>query len=253
MRKVLMTEMQIHGVRRKKASFFFYISLCLFFCFETTLLAQTKLDSLPLDKDFQFTNGLYTDVAELRTNRPKVLLETLGGSLVFMENSVLLKIEELHPKGYPNSTYDLNTIEVIVYQGLPFFRIDQDSTRGFTVYAGLRVRGRLSYFSYEQSYTDSVLISAYNPATGKPFRQQKMARDQVTQMRKVVNLATGERCDFELDNMYHLLADDPSLIKTLRAMPLEEARQKIERFLLIYDDRNPLYLPKITENKPIDD
>lgn len=221
------------------------LSLCL--CLGFTGFSQTSQDSLPLNKDFQFTDGLYENVAQLRSNQPAVQLATLGGSLVFMENNMLLKIETLHPKGYPEEPYNLKAVEVIAYQGLPFFRVDEDSLRGFTVYAGLRVRGRLSYYSYEEIYTDSVLISAYNPATGKPFRQQQVSRDQVVEMRKVVDLSTGERFDFELENMYHLLADDPSLIKTLKSMPEEEAQEKIERFLLIYDDRNPLYLPKISK------
>ncbi len=224
------------------AVFILNILLCLSFF---SALGQTSTDSLVLfNKDFQFKDGLYSNVEQLRANQPQMVLENLGGSLVWQENAYLLKIEELYPMGRPDLQLNLDDFEIITYKGLPFFKVFEDSIRGFTAYAGLRVRGRLSYFSYERSYTDSVMIKAYNPATGKPFRQQKMARPQRENIKKVINIATGQRFDFELENMFILLEDDPSLLKTLKALPRKEALEKMERFLLIYDDRNPLFLPK---------
>lgn len=219
------------------------LNLMLFF-FSTLVLGQTTDSLVLLNKDFQFKDGIYQNIGQLRTNQPQIALENLGGSLVWQENAYLLKIETLYPIGRPDLLFDLNEFEIITYKGLPFFRVFKDSIRKFTAYAGLRVRGRLSYYSYERPYTDSVIIKAYNPATGKPFRQQKIATSQFEDIKKVINIATGQLLDFSLDNMFILLKDDASLLKTLEALPAEEAREKMERFILIYDDRNPLYLPK---------
>lgn len=244
MRKKIIHTMASIGKGSKQIS----MLVCFFVIGLTFNMSAQTTDSLPLNKDFEFTNGLYKDVAQLRTNQPEVLLKHLSGSLVFMENDYLLKIEKLYPQGHPEMVYDLTEIEVVTYQGLPFFKVAEDSLRGYTSYAGLRVRGRLSYFSYEYAYQDSVMIKAYNPATGRPFRQQKVATPKVNEVRKVINIATGESLDFELENMYLLLADDPSLINTLKSLSPAEAREKMERFLLIYDDRNPLYLPQTKIN-----
>ena len=223
----------------------FTLLLCCCCCCYTMAWGQTNSDSLVLlNKDFQFRDGIYHNIEQLRANQPQIALENLGGSLVWQENAYLLKIETLYPMGRPDLEFKLDDFEIVTYKGLPFFRVFTDSIRGFTAYAALRVRGRLSYYSYERSYMDSVMIKAYNPATGQPFRQQKMARPQLENIKKVINIATGQLLDFTLDNMFLLLEDDPSLIKTLEALSVEEALKKMERFLLIYDDRNPLYLPK---------
>jgi len=238
MKKVIKQYLFPEGV----AAFILNTLLCLSFF---SALGQTSTDSLVLfNKDFQFKDGLYKNVEQLRSNQPQVALENLSGSLVWQENAYLLKVEELHPMGRPDLQFNLDDFEIITYKGLPFFKVFEDSVRAFTAYAGLRVRGHLSYFSYERSYTDSVMIKAYNPATGRPFRQQKIARPQRENIKTVINIATGERFDFKLENMFILLEDDPSLLKTIKALPPEEAREKMERFLLIYDDRNPLFLPK---------
>lgn len=230
-----------------------YLSLlalfvCCFYAQAQTTDSLTQADSIvAFNKDFLFTDGIYKNLEQLKTNKPVVQLAFLGGSLVYQESEYLLKVEKLHPQGHPEKSYELEDYPIISYKGRPFFKIGKDSIRNFYTYAGLRLRGMLSYYAYEQTYIDSVLIQAYNPATGVPFRSQMMSTEQSTSIRKVVNMETGELFDFDLENMPLILAADTQLLKTFEAMNKQEALEKMERFLLIYDDRNPLFLPKAVE------
>ncbi|PSR11978.1 MAG: hypothetical protein DA408_20020 [Bacteroidetes bacterium] len=208
------------------------------------LSGQAAVDSVAVDVNFQFVDGLYPNVAALKAHRPALVFGNLAGKLVLQEEEYLLKVESLYPKGRPDLAIPLADIGVICFNGLPYFRAYEDSLRQFTVYAGLRVRGRLSYYTYEQQQPDTVLVKAYNPVTGRPFRQQAIIRTLPQLVEKVVDLATGLYYDFNLENMLHLLAADPALVSSLRELEPAEAEARLQRCLLIFDDRHPLYLPK---------
>ena len=206
---------------------------------------QTSADSLlAVDVNFKFPDGLYANATDLINYKPISRFTGLGGKLVLQEAEYTLKVEMLHPAGRPDLPIPMEGIGVICLNGLPYFRAFYDADRKFTVYAGLRVRGRLSYYTYDELQYETVMIKAYNPATGKPFRQQELVRSHPKLVEKVVDLTTGEHYDFTLDNMLQLLASDPALVKSLQGLSVDEATARLQRCLLIFDDRHPLYLPK---------
>lgn len=220
------------------------ISLALFFSVWSLLvIAQSSGDTLPVDRNFRFTDGLYADIVQLRTNRPSISFKHLAGNLVLQEEEHLLKVENLHPQGRSDLPIPLEDVDFICVNGLPYIKAYIDTARQFTVYAGLRVRGRLCYFAYTQNLADTVLIKAYNPLNGRPFRQQNVIRDKKELVEKVLNLATAEIADFNLENLLYFFADDKKLIRTLEGLSENEANERLQRCLLIYDDRNPIYLP----------
>lgn len=217
-------------------------------CFFVSLQAQpTAADSLLVDVNFRFTDGLYADAEALRTNQPSVAFKVLAGNLVLQEEEYLLKVESLYPKGRADLPIDLQQVSFICVNGLPYIRAYVDTTRNFTVYAGLRVRGRLCYFAYEQNQPDTVLIKAYNPMTGRPFRQQNVIREKPHLTERILVLATGEISPYDRVNMIRLMADDKALTKTIESLSIQEAEERLQRTLLIYDDRHPIYLPARAE------
>ncbi|MEL6659465.1 MAG: hypothetical protein AAFR36_23590 [Bacteroidota bacterium] len=209
----------------------------------SSLYANSQNDTILVDKNFQFTDGLYSDAASLRTNRPNKSFSTLAGNLILKEEDYLLKVETLFPRGRPDLPLILDDIDFVVVNGLPYVRAYQDSARQFTVYAGLRVRGKLCYFSFAQNQPDTILIKAYNPLNGRPFRQQNVVRDREQVVEKVLDLESGEIVDYNLDNLLALFAEDPALVKSLNSLSADEAEERLQRCLLIYDDRHPIYLP----------
>lgn len=215
------------------------------------LVAQLSAsDSLvPVDVNYRFVEGVYTDVEALKRNEPTHVLANLGGNLVVQEDEYLLKVEHLHLRGRPDLRLQLADLKVICVKGLPYVQAYQDTLRQFTVYAGLRVRGRLSYYAYEQQRPDTFLVKAYNPLTGRPFRQQNVIREKSYLMEKVLNLETEKVHDFDLDNMLELLATDEALVKSLRQLSPAEATARLQRCLLIFDDRHPFLLPWVKEEE----
>lgn len=218
-----------------------YWGLCI--ALLTGFFGYGQEDSLPVNRDFLFTDGLYAELTDLPQNQPTRALLGIDGQMVLQQEDYSLKVERLHPKGRPELAIDLNSVAAIVIKGIPYLRVQVDTVHGFTEYAGLRVRGRLSYFTYEHNGQDSVLIKAYNPATGRAFRQQKVVRPKKETRELVLNLATAEILDFTPENMERLMANDEQLLQTLRSLDEEEVASRLYRLLLIYDDRHPLLLP----------
>jgi hypothetical protein len=223
------------------------LNLVLWFCFVSLQAQTTVADSLLVDVNFRFTDGLYADAEALRTNQPSMAFKVLAGNLVLQEEEYLLKVESLFPKGRPDLPIKLQEVDFICVNGLPYIRAYEDTTRNFTVYAGLRVRGRLCYFAYEQNQPDTVLIKAYNPMTGRPFRQQNLIREKPRLTERILVLATGEISPYDRMNMIRLMADDVALTKTMESLTVQEAEERLQRTLLIYDDRHPIYLPARSE------
>ena len=170
-------------------------------------------------------------------------MQMLDGRMVLLKEDYLLKVESLFPKGRPDLSIDLNSVAAITVSGIPYIRIGQDSLRGFTEFAGLRVRGRLCYFSYEMTELDSVVIKAYNPVSGRPFRQQTVASPRSVEVERVLDLETGAVWPFSLSAMLELLSKDKALVQTLQNLEPTEAEARLYRCLLIYDDRHPIFAP----------
>jgi hypothetical protein len=223
------------------------LNLVLLFFFIGLQAQTTANDSLLVDVNFRFTDGVYENAEALRTNQPSVAFKFLAGNLVLQEEEFLLKVETLFPKGRPDLPMELQQVDFICVNGLPYIRAYVDTIRNFTVYSGLRVRGRLCYFAYEQNQPDTVLIKAYNPRTGKPFRQQNVIREKNRLTERILVLATGEISPFDRVNLLRLMATDVALTKTLESLTVKEAEERLQRTLLIYDDRHPIYLPARSE------
>lgn len=209
-----------------------------------TLFANGQSDSALVDVNFLFTDGLYANVEQLRSNRPEVRFNILAGNLIVQEEDFLLKVENLYPQGRPDMPLPLDRVDFMVVNGLPYIRAYQDEKRSFTVYSGLRVRGKLCYFAYSQNQADTILIKAYNPVNGIPFRQQNVVRDREELVERVLDITNGEVVEYNLDNLLVLFEEDPALVKSLTSLSPEEAQKRLQRCLLIYDDRHPIYLPK---------
>ena len=63
------------------------------------LSAKSQVDSALVDVNFRFTDGLYKNVEQLRTNRPESRFSVLAGNLLLQEEDYLLKVDKLYPKG----------------------------------------------------------------------------------------------------------------------------------------------------------
>lgn len=206
-------------------------------------LVMPQRDSLPLDRDFRFVDGLYKSFAALQANSPDIRSEALDGRMVALPEEYTLKVERLFLKGRADLAIAPEQIYALVFDGIPYRITSTDSTRGFSVFSGLRVRGRLSYLEFDTIRYEDRLITAYVPQTGRPFRQGTVKLEVDTKVRRVLDFTTGEEWELSRDNLLQHTQDDASLQQAIRELPLDAAPDMLYRCLLIYDDRHPLFLP----------
>lgn len=199
-------------------------------------------DSALVTKNFHFANGLYRSMAELQANRPAYSLEAVEirsftnpvTSLTQMERVVLKQSgEEL----------DAGQFWALVLEGIPSVRVPRDEiNKDLPSFAALKLRGKISYYTYPDWRRRKVSIAAYNPATGRPFRQGQVEREEEVIVEKMLHFETGEVVDFTLENFLRWISDDPVLLETFGELNPEEQHEKMFKGLLIYVDRNPTYL-----------
>ncbi|MCB0644919.1 MAG: hypothetical protein KDC44_24905, partial [Phaeodactylibacter sp.] len=102
--------------------------------------------------------------------------------------------------------------------------------------------GKICYFRYENLESRSIPMVAYNPATGKPFREAVVQRNVLVTYEKMLHFESGEIRDFTVENFLAWIQDDPELTASVRELGPDEILEKLFKCLLIYDDRNLAYI-----------
>lgn len=207
--------------------------------------AAAQSDSVAITPAFSFNDGIYFSFDELKRNQPTYNWSDLEGKVVSNPQTYITKIEQLsliNPQGKKLSP---NDIWGVCIDGLPYIKVQTgEEDQQFASFAGLRIKGRISYFSYEADSTHLVEIAAYNPVNGRPFRKGRIKKTEQVEVKKMMHWHTGEISELKLDNALKWIEDDPQLYKTLIALPTPEAEQKLLKSLMIYNDRNLVYLIK---------
>jgi hypothetical protein len=216
-------------------------SWLLLLCMPLAAMGQT--DSLPLDRDFRFADGLYRSFEALRANKPDLRAAYMDGRMVVLPEEYRLKVAQLYPKGRADLPVSHSDMYALVIDGLPYLHIGYDSLRQFSEFAGLRARGLLSYFQYDTTWVEQRVMTAYIPYTDRPFRQGSVSVEQRDTLHWVFDFTDGSRWLLSRDRLLARVAADAALYRTVAALPPDATFDDIYRCLLIYDDRHPLYLP----------
>ncbi len=206
------------------------------------MLLGAQDDSVLVTKNFKFKDGVYLTFDAFQQNLPDYTWEQAEGRMVTNADTYLTKIEWLRTKDSLNKKHiPLHQIWGVCVGGIPFIRtpIHQPD---YVLFAALRVRGKICYFAYEEEAIEQVVISAYNPLTGKPFRSGKVDNKVYRRIEKMLHFNHGEVMDFTPENFLKWIIDDPKLTETVKGLSQEEIQEKLFKCLLIYVDRNPVYI-----------
>ena len=206
---------------------------------ELTVQAQ---DTLALTKKFKFRDGLYQSFAAFNQNQPDLSWVGLVASSVISEENQTIKIEWVRQKGEESQPMDLSGLWGICVNGVPYIQVERGKN-DFATFAALRVRGKICYYVFETVETEMVEIAAYNPLTGRAFRKAKLPRDKQVTQDMMLDFVSGKTAEFNTSNfMDWVRDDDEALWRSLAELPKAEAEEKLFKCLLIYDDRNPVYV-----------
>ena len=128
--------------------------------------------------------------------------------------------------------------------GVPYLRVQPEHTLpGASLFSALQFTGRVSYFGYPEDSTRQVTITAYNPLTGRPFREGKVPRTESYLREFILDVKSGTIAPLTWANLRPWVRDDEELLQQAERVPEEEL--DLIRILQAYDRRNPLYIKTI--------
>ena len=219
------------------------ISFFAFFAVEVS--AQT--DSLILTKNYQFNDGVYLSFEAFQSNTPDYLWNDLRANLVTNPQTFLTQIQYIFiKKDEGDIPLELNKIWGVSLAGIPYLKLtDSLDKKGMTSFAGLQLRGKICYYSFQEYKMVSIPIHAYNPYNGRPFRSSVIERKKNIKIEKILNFETGEIAELTVDNLKKWIQDDQKLLDTMNSLSDEELEEKLFKCLLIYCDRNVTRIKKM--------
>lgn len=188
-------------------------------------------DSVKLTKHFRFNDGIYMSFNDFYNNTPT------------------RQFKEYKIKAHPLNRYDAKQFELkdlasnkrvptmdvfaIVIGGVPFINNDYGKERKiadfFIIVNRLTVVGNICFFVYDDYGTDFDL-------------QGSGTRPYVITRRMMFRFNTGEITSFNLSDFKIWIADDERLFATINALSDRDAAAKMYKCLLIYNDRNPIFM-----------
>ena len=86
------------------------------------------------------------------------------------------------------------------------------------------------------------VIKAYNPRTGIPFREGEVVTKREVKNSFMLSFEHGAIEALTVDNFLKWIEGDAKLTKTVERIE-DNAEEKLFKCLLIYDDRNPVFVP----------
>ncbi|WP_146088840.1 hypothetical protein [Neolewinella xylanilytica] len=202
--------------------------------FPLWLTAQREV---PLDADFRFHDGVYFTPEALLANEPDADWSDISGEMVQLPEDFRVQIDSF---GYKQRRY--TQPYAISLDGLPYLLVRRDGQRTFYEFAGLRQVGRYATVRYDTVMHTRQLMRAYNPATGRPFREGWVERNRRREVHRIVDMVTGHRYPLELPTVRQLVATERDIHDALNRSSSEEEARMI-RALVLYNERHPLLIP----------
>ena len=203
-------------------------------------------DSLQVTKNFHFQDGIYLDHFSFRANQPDHTWDEVQSNLFTNPQTYLTQIEFIRVDG---TELPLDSVWMVCLGGIPYLRLPAGSIqKDLATFAGLQVRGKICYLNYPKLETRKVEMSAYNPVTGRPFRTGLVEREEWVKVEQVLHFESGVVRDFTVNNLLGWIQDDAQLVRTIQDLSPAEAKEKLFKCLLIYDDRNLVFVPAPQKN-----
>ncbi len=217
------------------------IQLVWLFVFATILSGFAQKPTV-ITKNFKFRDGVYATYTDWQANKPTVVWDSLETNLAVNPKTLFMQMEFAKYKK-THHIVSLDSVWGVVVDGIPYVRLPRNELEKTAYcFAGLILRGRLCYFNYETIAHSKVPITAYIPQTGEPYITKNVSKEEIVVREKLMNYETGEVYDLTLNSFKRLISDDKELVSTVDDLKTHELKEKLFKCVLIYNDRNPVYL-----------
>lgn len=203
-------------------------------------------DTLKLSNNFKFKEGVYNSFEALKRNQPTYAWDEIKEMTYVDRDDYVAKFEYLlYFDVQQDSVVDLLKTDIwgVCIDGIPFIKtMDEGSQTPHFV--GFRTRGKICYYTYPTTRRVKVPMRIYDPVSGVLVYTKYVINNEPDTVQKVFSFDNGRVDDFRLDVLQNWLSDDVQLTNTLNDLNQQVAEEKLHRLMLIYNDRNLIYLKK---------
>lgn len=212
-----------------------HLSIILLFSLASKLYSQS--DSVAFSKDFILYEGLYLSYTDLRHNWP------------IPKEKIITKIEKDQLEFYSKLIEDDN-IEYIERDGNKA-TIAAEKVWGFcqnnVIYLNsnksffrITVFGAISFFLASVPVTYAT--PGYNVFINGPVGNSTTTAKEIREY--LMDFYTGNRLEFNLENLESMLKRDDEIYKEFMALPRKKKKDQATRFIRKYNEKHPVYFPK---------
>ncbi len=201
---------------------------------------STKL----LTNSFQFENGIYQTFEDLKANKPTYDWDEVKTFAHINREKKVIQFDIIEVIDSVNKLFiELNQDNFwgICVEGIPYIRVI-DTMKKQVQFVELRTRGKLCYYYYESFEIREVPMIIYDPETQQPIWRQSVKNKMSVTIEKILEFSNGKSTVFNIKNVKNLIVNDNKLLNTLTDLTPAEAEKKLFKMVLIYNDRNKIYI-----------
>jgi hypothetical protein len=196
-------------------------------------------DSTRFTQRLRLQDGVYLSLQSFQGNRPDWRWNELRVTMVVNEETAAARVRSLHHLG-EDRVLKPSDIWGFTYDGIPYLRLDRNAgADSAVIFSGLLVRGRICLYVFEEEVTRMVKITAYNPATGRPFRTGEVPRKEWLEIWEMLDFHSGVTQPFTRENFLKWARGDEALVRQIEAMNADDI--DLFRAVETYNERNPVY------------
>jgi hypothetical protein len=226
---------------------------------ESSVSGQEKEGLVKYTPDFRFTDGIYLNFDQVKSNSP-IPKSKLLTSADYNDREFFNKVfssEKIYFYDEMGVRQELakNSIWGFARNGVLYVLIQNNFNR-ITFFGNIchfvadvtTYDSRNSYYSpygyYDPYYSYPYSYGGYSPYGSyySPYRQQSIARNELKQY--IIDFETGKILEFTIDNVQLLLMKDPSVYDEYVQLPRKKKKELMFVYIRKFNEKNPLYLPE---------
>lgn len=207
------------------------------------LRSMAATDSMLLTNASRLKDGVYLTFADFQRNSPSYRWTDIKQRPLVNDQAFLARLQSgnLLPQ---NDSLRWSHIWGFSYSGMVFLRLDTLVGTGNTLlFARLHHLGALCLFSYPASKTKTITVKAYNPQTGRPFRQSTEKRTETVNTTQMLDFSTGVVKDLEVETFKNRVEMDLEFYGALKKLNYDAIKERLLDLTQRFNERNKVYLP----------
>lgn len=207
--------------------------------------ATTNAQKEQLTNEFEFKSGLYLSFESFKKNKPDLTWQEVRYDAHANRGKRAIQFKFMYridTSTKAETALPLESIWGICAEGVPYVRVSIPS-RETSIFTALKTRGRICHYTYDTYVIKKVPMTIYDPNSGKPILQKEIENEELITKEAILNFESGKIVDFTVPNFKTWIKEiDEKLTATLEGLSEKEATEKLHKTMLIFNDRNPIYI-----------